>query len=125
LSPMFQLRGQSPFEDPFLDYDEYILAVMGIDVEDRLAHFRKRIAESDPREAGTAPAQLLVNLAVRLGRFEDALQVSVEHLTEEQSAELSCPSTLQLCSLAKDYDRLRQVSRERADLLSYIAAAKS
>ena len=122
LSPMFQSRGQSPFENPFVDYDEYILAIMGVDVDARIAHFRKKIAESDPEQVGMAPAELLVNLAVRLGRFEEALQVSVDHLSEEDVSDLSCPSTLQLCVLADDPERLKELARSRGDLLSYIAA---
>lgn len=122
LSPMFQSKGQSPFDQPFVDYDEYLLAVMGDDVDARIRHFRKKAEESDPEEVGTAPAQLLVNLLVRLGRPEEALQVSMELLAEEESMNLSCPSTLQLCSLAKDYERLRNLARMRGDLLSYVAA---
>jgi hypothetical protein len=122
LSPMFQSRGQSPFENPFVDYDEYILAIIGNDVDGRIAHFRKKIAESDPEEVGVAPAELLVNLAVRLGRFEEALQVSMDHLADEDLSDLSCPSPLQLCVLANDPDRLKELARVRGDLLSYIAA---
>ncbi|HYI97751.1 MAG TPA: hypothetical protein VEX68_29695 [Bryobacteraceae bacterium] len=122
LSPMFQTRGQSPFENAFIDYDEYILAVMGDDVDKRLAHFRKKIAESNPEEVGFAPVELLVNLAVRLGRYEEALQVAMEHFGEEDIADLSCPSTLQLCVLANDAERLKTLARSRGDLLSYIAA---
>jgi hypothetical protein len=122
LSPMFQSRGHAPFEQPFTDYDQYVLALMGDDVDARIAHFRKKIAVSDPEEVGTAPAQLLVNLAVRLGRIDDALQVSLEHLANEEPSDLTCPSTLQLCNLAKDYTRLKELARNRGDLLSYVAA---
>jgi hypothetical protein len=122
LSSMFQLRGQPPFENPFVDYGEYILAVLGVDVEDRLLHFRKKAGECDPDEMGTAPAELLVNLAVRLGRFDEALQASTDYLTGDEQFELSCPSMLKLCSLAKDYRRLRELAMDRGDLLSYVAA---
>lgn len=125
LSPMFQSRGQPPFDQPFVDYDEYVLAILGVDVEKRIEHFKEKVAESDPQEVGTAPAQLLVNLAVRLGRFDEALQVSIEYLAEEDFSELACPSTLQLCSLAGQYDRLRELARTRGDLLSYLAATRT
>ena len=122
LSPMFQTRGQSPFENPFVDYDEYILAVMGVDVDTRLEHFRKKIAESNPEEVGFAPVELLVNLAVRLGRYDEALQISMEHFADEDVPDLSCPSTLQLCVMANDPGQLKKLARNRGDLLSYIAA---
>jgi len=123
LSSMFQSKGQPPFENPFVDYDEYILAILGVDVDTRLAHFRKKVAESNPEETGTAPAQLLVNLAVRLERFDEALQVSIDHLWNEDPSELACPSTLQLCNMAKDHRRLKELARQRGDLLSYLAAS--
>ena len=122
LSPMFQTRGQSPFENPFVDYDEYILAVMGVDVEARLAHFRKKIAESNPEEVGFAPVELLINLAVRLGRYDEALQISMEHFADDDVPDLGCPSTLQLCVMADDPGQLKKLARNRGDLLSYIAA---
>jgi hypothetical protein len=123
LSPMFQSRGQSPFDQPYVDYDEYILALMGDKVDDRIAHFKRKVTESDPNEVGTAPAQVLVNFAVRLGRPEQALEVSLEHLADMDPSELTCPTTLQLCSLAKDYDRLSQLARSRGDVLSYLAVS--
>jgi hypothetical protein len=125
LSPMFQSKGQPPFEEPFRDYDHYILALLGDDVEARIAHFRKKATESDPDEVGTAPAQALVNLAVRLGRFEDALQASLEFLADENASDLTCPSTLQLCNMAGDRDRLKLLARTRGDLLSYVAATQA
>ena len=36
--------------------------------------------------------------------------------------QLSCPTLPQLCELAGDFDQLREVAREQADPLSYVAA---
>lgn len=124
LSPMFQSKGNPPFEQPFVDYDEYILALMGNDPDSRLAHFKKKVLESDPEEVGTAPAQIFVNLAVQLDRLDDALQVSMEYLANEDSADLACPSTLHLCNLAGQLDRLKEIARDRGDVLSYVAATR-
>lgn len=123
LSAMFQSRGQAPFENPFVDYDQYVLAMLGDEVDRRIDHFRRKADDSDQEEAGTAPAQLLVNLLVRLGRFEEALAVSLQHLDAEDPLQLSCPPALQLCHMAGDYERLKKLARERGDLLSYAAAS--
>lgn len=116
LSPMFQSKGQPPFEDTYVDYGEYIAAMRGDGVESRIAYFR------DKAGAGIAEAQLFVNLAVKLGRFDEAIAVSMEYLADEDASELACPSLLQLCSMAKDHARLKELARRRGDLLSYIAA---
>lgn len=125
LSPMFHMRSDPPFEKPYVDYDEYVQALLSVDVDERIAYFRKKIAESDPQEVGSAPAQLLVKLLVRLGRLEEALQVSVEHLVAEDPRELACPSILQLCNMSGDYERMKEFARSRGDLLSYVAAVSN
>jgi hypothetical protein len=120
LAPGFHPKGDAPFENPAEDYDEYVLAMLGKDVEARIEHFRKVMAASDPDRVGTAPAQFLVNFLVRLERYGEALDVAMEHLRDERN--LACPSPMQLCRMAQDYDRLKELARERNDLLSYVAA---
>jgi hypothetical protein len=120
LAPTFQSKGQPPFEDPARDYGEFVLAMQGNDVDARIAHFRRIVEESDPEMIGTAPAQFLVNLLVRLERYSEALDISLQFLPNER--ELTCPSALQLCRLAGDYERMKTLARERNDLLSYVAA---
>ena len=123
LSPMFQSRGQFPFEQPFLDYEEYVLALLGDRADERVTHFRAKVQESIPEEHGTIAAQVLVSLLARLERYDEALAVSLAHLQDEDPAALACPSSLQLCVLAKDYGRFRELARSRGDLLSYVAAS--
>jgi hypothetical protein len=120
LAPCFQSKGQAPFEHPALDYGEYVLAMLGNDVDARIDHFRKIMNSADKDMVGTAPAQFLVNFLVRLQRFEEALDIAMEHLKDER--DLTCPSPIQLCRMAGNYDRLKELAKERNDLLSYVAA---
>ena len=123
LAPMFQFKGQPPFEDVFADHEIYLRALLGEDVDGAIAHFRRKIVESDPDEVGTAPAQTLVKLLTRLERYSEAVDVFREHLSEADPTYLTCPNPRQLCQMAGDYERLRQLAREEGDLLSYIAAS--
>jgi hypothetical protein len=120
LAPCFQSKGQAPFEHPAADYGEYVLAMLGNDVGARIQHFRQIMDAADKDMVGTAPAQFLVNFLVRLQRFGEALEVALEHLKDER--DLTCPSPIQLCRMAGDYGRLKELARERNDLLSYVAA---
>ncbi len=120
LAPCFQSKGQAPFEHPAVDYGEYVLAMLGNDVDARVDHFRKIMDAADKDMVGTAPAQFLVNFLVRLQRFDEALDVAMERLKDER--DLTCPSPIQLCRMAGDYDRLKELAKERNDLLSYVAA---
>lgn len=121
LSPMFQSRGQSPFEDPFVDYGHYIQARLGNNPDEHVQHFKNKLTQSDPEETGAAPAELLVNLLVDLERYEEAVDVSLHNLSDE-SYELACPSILRLCHMAGDYGRMKEIARESGDYLTYIAA---
>ena len=122
LGDMYQFPGNPPFENVFEDYGVYIRTVLGREVGDGLAHFRRKIDTCDPEIAGTAPAQLVVNLLVRIGKPEEAADVALEHLSKADPQFLTCPNALQLCQMAGDYKRLAEVSRQRRDLLSFTAA---
>ena len=123
LSPMFQSRGQPPFENPFTDYDEYLAAVLGDDVDRRVAHFRTKVQQMNPEEVGVAPAEVIVNLLVDLGRYTEALDVALTSLAGVDTSELACPSVAELCARSNDWDRLRMVSSGTGDLLNYVAAS--
>ena len=122
LSEMYQFPGNAPFENVFEDYGAYIRAVLGRDIDAGIDHFRRKIETCDAEIVGTAPAQALVNLLVKVGRPAEAVEVAVEHLMDADPQFLACPNVLQLCQIAGDYGRLAQLARERNDLLSFAAA---
>lgn len=121
LPEMFQSRGQPPFDDVYADYGVYLRALMGEDVDGAVEHFRRKVADLDPDEVGTAPAQALVELLARLERYAEAVEVSLEYLRYVEPSELSCPSVAQLCQLAGDHARLMKISRDQSDLLNFTA----
>ena len=120
LSANFQFPGRPPFENPFVDYDHFVQALQGIDVDEHIAHFRKKLVETET--AGNWPAQILINLLVRVDRYRDALDVSLKYLPGAHASEIACPTAQQLCELAGDFDRLAELARERGDVLTYVAA---
>lgn len=122
LGEMYQFPGNAPFENVFGDFGIYIRTVLGRDVDAGLAHFRRKIETCDAQTAGTAPAQALVNLLLRIDRPTEAIDVAVEHLKDADPQFLACPNVLQLCQIAGDYSRLAELARERNDLLSFAAA---
>jgi hypothetical protein len=109
LADMFRFAGQPPFEDGYAGYGAFIA---GDD-----AYFRRLL--SDSPEA----APVLINLLVRQKRFADALEVYVEFLRDEDPTVLRCPGALQLCHMAGDYARMRELARDRGDALSFAAAS--
>ena len=122
LSEMYQFPGNPPFENVFEDFGIYIRTLLGRGVEAGIAHFRRKIETCDPQTAGTAPAQTLVNLLLRIQRPDEAIDVAVERLKDADPQFMACPNVLQLCQIAGDYRRLAELARERNDLLSFAAA---
>jgi hypothetical protein len=121
LAPMFHFRGDSPFEDPYVDHAVYLRALLGEDVDAAIAHFRQKATPSAEFPLDTAPAEVLIDLLVRLERYAEAIQASVDCLPGEMGAALSCPSVLQLCQMAGDYKGLRNLARQREDVLGFAA----
>jgi hypothetical protein len=78
---------------------------------------------TDLEQVGSGPAQLVVNLLVRLERQQEALDVYLKYLRKTDPTQLNCPNAVQLCQMASAYDRLKEVSLQDNDLLSFAAAS--
>jgi hypothetical protein len=123
LSTQFKYRADPPFDDVYVDHAAYLSALAGENVDACVEHFVLKVRHSDPSVTGTAPAQVLVALLTRLKRYGQAIEISLDYLSQTAGEQLVCPTVPQLCQLAGDYQRLKQLSRERGDLLSYLAAS--
>jgi hypothetical protein len=122
LDPMYHFRGDPPFEDPYADHAVYLRALLGEDVDAAIAHFRQKATDQAAAGGDPAPAEVLIVLLVRLGRHAEAVRTSLEFFPGSQAAPASCPSVIQLCQMAGDYETLRSLARERDDRLSFVAA---
>jgi hypothetical protein len=121
LGSMFQHPGEPPFENFYLDHSIYLRALMGEDVDSAISHFRK-VAAYDSYETGTYPAQVLVRFLLKLKRYREAVSVSEEFLKDTDPQYLTCPTTIQLCQLAGDWDALRRVASAQGDAIGFTAA---
>ncbi len=123
LSPRLVFQGSPPFENIFEDYGVYLKALLGRDPDGAIAHFQQKLSQALLEEGEPAPAaQVLVNLLLKFGRINEAIDVSAAHLASIPETELACPSLAELCQKAGQSDRLAQVSREHGDLVSFTAA---
>src|SRR5204862_1843291 len=71
LCPMYHFRGDPPFDQIYRDHAIYLRALLGEDAEGAIAHFRAKASE--PRDA--APAEVLIELLMRLDRHAEAIRV--------------------------------------------------
>jgi hypothetical protein len=128
LSPQFKMRGEPPFEDIYCDHAIYLRALLGEDqlgddLDAAIEHFKAKIVAQDDPMRAIQSAQVLVGLLVRRERYQEAMQISMEHLSSVATDQLACPTLFQLCQLAGDSRRLKELARAKGDLLSFAAGA--
>jgi len=121
LSPRFQYAGEPPFEDQYRDYGIYLSILAGDHVEEGIAHFRTKVENADADTVGTMPAEVLVNLFVRLNRPAEALAIARRHLVKSENQRPSCPTIGELCRQTSDYQTMAEVAREQGDPVHFMA----
>jgi hypothetical protein len=121
LSGRFVSPGDPPFEDQYRAIGSYLAILAGDNVEEGLNYFRQQAEQADPETVGTYPAQVLVNLLLRLNRPAEALAVARKYLASADNRQLSCPSIVELCQKVGDYRTLADVAREQGDPVHFLA----
>jgi hypothetical protein len=121
LSPRLRYPSDPPFDDTYRDYGAYLAILAGDDVEAGLQHFRTKAEQADPETIGTYPAEVLVNLLLRLERPAEALAVARRFLAGADGRRLTCPSISELCQRMQDYRTLAEVAREQGDAVHFVA----
>jgi hypothetical protein len=116
-----QYPGDPPFEDQYRAHGLYLAILAGDNVEEGLDYFRAQAESADPHTVGTYPAEVLVNLLLKLNRPVEALAVARHHLAAVDNRRLSCPSIVELCQKASDYRTLASVAREQSDAVHFLA----
>src|SRR5438105_15294214 len=94
---------------------------MGQEVGAGIAHFRAKAESADPQTIGSYPAEVLVNLLLRIGREAEALEVSRKLLAPLAEAPRSCPSFVELCQRTGNYKALAEVAREQGNAINFVA----
>ena len=120
LSP--NLRGDMPppFDGGYTDYAKYLDILAGRNVDANLGHFRAKI-EVAAAEADTFPAEVFVNLLLRIERLPEALALAKQYLSDPDLRDLSCPTVTELARRAGDFATMAAVAKVSADPVNYLA----
>jgi hypothetical protein len=121
LSGRFINPGDPPFEDQYRAIGIYLAILAGDKAEEGLDYFRQQAEQADPETVGTYPAQVLVNLLLKLDRAPEALVVARKYLAGAENRQLSCPGIVELCQKVGDYRTLAEVAREQGDPVHFLA----
>jgi hypothetical protein len=121
LTGRVQSQGDPPFEDLYKSHAAYLAILAGEGVEQNLNYFRERAESADPQTVGTYPAEVLVNLLLRLNRPAEALAVARKHLAGVGDRPLTCPGVAELCQQVNDYRALAEEARAQGDPVHFMA----
>jgi len=121
LNEMYQFKGDPPFDNVYEDIAVWQRAMLGENVDEAVEHFRAKLTP-EPDPWGDATGQALVRLLLELERYDEAIDVAVERLSDQDPARLNVPSAAEICQLAGRHDRLAELAEQKGDLLTYAAA---
>jgi hypothetical protein len=120
LSQQFQYPADPPFDDYYPAHLHFFRVLQGLDREQSLEYFRRRLADASETDDRRLIAYVLVDLLVRVDALEDAALVAAEHLRDLDEA--SGFSFAQLCEEAGRLDLYRAAARDRGDLIGFTSA---
>ena len=112
--------GDPPFDESYDDYAAFLAILAGDNVEANLNRFRKKAA-TGTAVGMTYPAEVLVNLLVRIGREREAMNPLREFLKDANPAEMSCPNLVDLARKTNDFDSVATAARDAGDAVTYLA----
>jgi hypothetical protein len=119
----FQSPDPPPFDDFYNDYRIFFQALLGTGVDGAVRYFTQKADQAEVDEDGKHfPAEVLIHLLYRVGRYEDALDQHEKYLKDYRGALSVAPSLLELSDRMGSYERLLGIAEAREDLLQYAAA---
>ena len=120
LAPQYQYAGDPPFEDYYPAHIHYFKVIGNTARDAGLDYFRQKLGADAADPDNQLAALGLVELLTKIGRYDEAIDVAAKYLKSAQ--EQFGFSFMDLCQQAGRYDALRQIAREKGDLISYTAA---
>ena len=122
LAPPLQYRGEPPFEDLYPASALFFRAILGENVDEAVSYFRE-IAVREAEEGDFGPAEFLVSLLARTGRWAEAIDTHAQLIPAGARTGGIAPTLLELAHQGRQYDRLMQICRERDEAVSFAAGA--
>ena len=121
LGSRFHYQSDPPFDQQYVDYDKFLAIFTGDDVEGGIAHFRAKAEANPPATAGTFPTEVYVNLLMRLGREQEALDAVRKYISPLGEVRVACPNLVELVQKTRRYDVLAEVAREQGHAVNFLA----
>ena len=113
--------GEPPFENFHEAHLHYLNALLGEHVDEAVAYFRNKLEAYEPDQIGSLPAEVLINLLVRVGRPAEAADVARRHLRPSEGMRGAAPSLAELCRQAGNFSSMIEAARDQGDPVHFLA----
>jgi len=117
-----QYPGAAPFEDTYLDHAMYFSALLGEQVDEAIEHFKSKTETVDSDQFGPVADETLVELLVRVGRTDEALEAATQRLMGNENAMGIAPSVFEIAKNSAQLQKLKDAYRSQDDLLGFAVA---
>lgn len=122
LSPQFQYPGEPPFDEFYPAHLHFFKALAGDNTEQHLQYFRERLANEPDEQDKPYLAIVLVDLLMRLKRFDEAVDAATPHLCQVNDLSPNGFSYARLCQQAGRFDAWRDACEKTGDHVGFAAA---
>ncbi len=123
LDKQFQYPSDPPFDEFYPAHRQFFFALSGEKVDEAFAYFRDRLNAEPDEQNKQLIAYVLVDLASRIDRWDVAIELAEQHLTNLDDG--GGFSFSELCRDAKRMDVLQRVAQTKNDLVTFTAALLS
>ena len=120
LAPQFQYAGEPPFQDYYPAHREFFKVLLNVDRDAALGYFQKQLASEPDAPDQALIAYVLVDLLVRIDRFNDAIPIAEQYLLTGD--EDFAAAFTELCEKAGRFDVLERTAEVRGDLVTFATA---
>ncbi|MDA1164578.1 MAG: hypothetical protein O3B13_15915 [Planctomycetota bacterium] len=119
LDTQFQYPGEAPFEEFYPSHQHFLNVLLGRNVDEAMAYFQHKLDVEPDEPDQQMIAYVMVDLLVRSGRIDQAMEVAGKHLRflDEPSF-----SFAELCTKAGKPEAWAEASRDKGDLVAFTAA---
>jgi hypothetical protein len=127
LSPLYKYESEAPFEDYYEDHAIYFQGIRASIAGDAATASRAAQPFIDKAqraiEARTPnyPTRAVLNVLVRMGCCREAIDLAVAFDAVEGFGPCRDPGVYELCQMAGEHERLRELARARGDAAAFAA----
>jgi hypothetical protein len=122
LSPQFQYPGDPPFDQFYPAHLHFFKVLAGDNADEHLKYFRDRLASEPDEQDRPYLAIVLVDLLIRLKRFDEAVDAATPHLCQLNDLSQNGFSYARLCQQAGRFDAWKAACEKTGDTVGYTAA---